>query len=121
MYRQNFHFILPDRTNQYKTVQGALLSLITITIIITFSAYKILSLVSYDEYKVQVREKENFYEASDHFGPTTSEFYVAAALTAFDGDSNDISDPQIGELKFYKKSWSGSSSDNDFLKVEIPT
>ena len=120
MYRQNFHFILPDRTNQYRTIHGALLSLITITIIISFSAYKILSLVAHDEYKVQVREQENFYDSSDHFGATSSEFYVAAALTAFDGVQTDITDPQIGALKFYKKSWDGGSEDPDFL-TEIPT
>ena len=120
MYRQNFHFILPDQTNQYRTIQGAILSLITITIIISFSAYKILSLVSHDEYKVQIREQANFYDPTDHFGATSSEFYVGAALTAFDSNTTDIADPQIGTLKFYKKSWDGGSEGVDFL-VEIPT
>ena len=47
---------------------------------------------------------------------------IAAGLTAWDGKSHDITDPSIGELKFYVKHWDQEHNGEplDFLK-EIVT
>ena len=47
---------------------------------------------------------ENEYETNTTFGYADG-FMVAAAVTAFDGSSVDIQDPEVGEVKFYLKSW----------------
>ena len=47
---------------------------------------------------------ENQYENNATFGYSDG-FMVAAAVTAFDGSSVNIQDPEVGEVKFYLKSW----------------
>lgn len=44
---------------------------------------------------------------------------MAAAVTAFDGQSSNITDPTIGELKFYYKKWDVLIEDGlGFFEVE---
>ena len=47
---------------------------------------------------------ENMYATNTTFGYSDG-FMVAAAVTAFDGSSVDIQDPEVGEVKFYLKNW----------------
>lgn len=96
--------MLPDGHDTYRTFIGALLSLCTIVIILTTGVYKLTTLVSNDEYQVQLRTIENEFATNATFGSANG-FAVAAAVTSFDGSSEDITDPEIGEIKFYLKSW----------------
>ena len=117
--------MLPDNRNQYRSVQGALMSLITLMVIVSYSAYKIISLGTLEEYKVQVRTKDNFYDVDDMFGSIESDFFVAAGLSSYDGDVKSEFDPQIGELKFFLRGWSNLKEDENsedfFFLREIPT
>ena len=56
------------------------------------------------EYLVQLQDYENFYTTKDAFGAQDG-FMIAAAVTNFDGSNVDITDPEIGEIKFYLKQW----------------
>ena len=48
-------------------------------------------------------------------------FYVAAAITGYDGDPNPIEDPTIGTLKMYLKTWNVYDEENGGLSFhEIP-
>ena len=104
------------------------MSLITLVVIVSYSAYKIISLGTLEEYKVQVRYKDNFYDKTDVFGSIESDFFVAAGLLSpsLKGESGDLKsaiDPQIGELKFFLRGWSNTNDDTDnfFFLREIPT
>ena len=58
-----------------------------------------------NDYKIQVHEQKAFYDAVDKFNFKDDGFMVGAAITAYDGSAEDITDPSIGELKFIRKSW----------------
>lgn len=75
------------------------------------------ALATSSDYKIQELEKKFFYDASDEFTFDESQFMVAAAITAYDGSSEDITDLEVGELKFYMKRF----GDVPFAITEMPT
>ena len=95
-----------------------MLTLITIIFLTTYATWKIIGLFSQVDYKVQVHEQENFYDMEEVFGYKDG-FMVAAGLTAYDGNSQDITDPSIGRLKFVKKSFGWTDTERvEFRDVE---
>ena len=58
-----------------------------------------------------VNDRENFYPFDSEFGAKDG-FMVAAAITAFDGSSEDITDLSYGRLKFVMKSWDSTDLEN---------
>ena len=97
--------MLMDENYLYKTFLGSMLSICTILIIVLFAGYKLGSLFSQSEYKIQVRYEENYFNQTEQFG-YEDEFYIAGGISSYDGSSNDISDLTIGQVKIYTKYWS---------------
>jgi hypothetical protein len=64
-----------------------------------------------------MHDQKYFYDESETLTYDKNQFLIAAAVTGFDGNPEDITDPEIGELKFYKKQW---GSGIDFGFEEIP-
>lgn len=96
---------MPDKRDEYRTFLGSCLSAITIFTLVIFSAWKLLALVTSSDYKVQVHEQKQFYEDSAKLTLENDGFLMAAAITAFDENPYDITDLEIGELKFIRKRW----------------
>ena len=110
IYRQQLKFQLPDGKNEYRSFVGSVLTLLTFINLLSFIVYKLLALVSFSEYTFQHHTQENYFDSEDIFKASDSNFMVAAGITAYDGSSEIITDPSIGELKFYKKGWSGAET-----------
>ena len=87
--------ILPDASDRYKTFLGALMSLFTIFLLIFYSAYKLNTMFSFADYKIQQQELERYYNHTEAWGKNDS-FAIAAAITAYDGGGELIEDPSIG-------------------------
>ena len=104
MYRQPFRLLLPDGHDSYRTFIGALLSLMTLLTLLTYGSLKITSLVHSDDYSVGMHILEDHYASNATFGASDG-FVVSAAVVTLDGSSQDITDPEIGEIKFYLKHW----------------
>ena len=68
-----------------------------------FAAYRLTALATNLDYKIQVHDQKYFYDSTDEFTFKDNRFMIAAAVTAFDGSSEDITDPEIGQVKFYMK------------------
>lgn len=75
----------------------------TAFILIGFAAYKLIALATNLDYKIQVHDQKFYYDASDEFTFQDTRFVIAAAITAYDGNPDDITDLEIGEVKFYMK------------------
>ena len=75
----------------------------TYIILIAFAAYRLTALTTHSDYKIQVQDKKFFYGDGDEFTFEESRFMIAAAVTAYDGSGEDITDPEVGEVKFYMK------------------
>ena len=103
LFRQPFRFLLPDREDMYRTFLGSSLSLLCFIILLGFGALKVTALATSSDYKIQVHDKKFFYDDVDEFTFDESQFMVSAGVTAFDGSSEDITDPEVGEIKFYMK------------------
>ena len=73
------------------------------------------------QYQVQLQTLDNFYDTTDSFSVEDG-FMVAAAVTDFaaGGGNVDITDPEIGEIKFYLKNWdvTWTSSIINFKEIE---
>ena len=119
LYPQPFRLLLPDGKDKYRTFAGTLLSIGSLLVIISYAVYHLIGLMSNGEYLVQLQDYENFYATSDAFGADDG-FMVAAAVTNFDGSNVDITDPEIGEIKFYLKHWNIDVEKHtiDFKEIE---
>ena len=73
-------------------------------ILLTYGSYKITRLSNLQDYKVQTYILEDHYASNATFGNADG-FAIAAAITSYDGSNEDITDPEIGEIKFYLKTW----------------
>ena len=86
--------ILPDGKDTYKSFLGSMFSLITIILLSIYGIFKLLSLMNYSDYNVQVSMKENFYAAEDRFGFEDG-YMMAAGLITYDGKDFNIEDPSF--------------------------
>mmetsp|Transcript_3956 Transcript_3956/g.4738 ORF Transcript_3956/g.4738 Transcript_3956/m.4738 type:complete len:225 (-) Transcript_3956:1540-2214(-) len=120
LYKQPFRLLLPDGSDQYKSFLGSLLSILTVMTLLSYATYKFSSLVSYSDYKVQVSNEENFYNADDKFGFPDG-YMISAGLVTYDGKSDRVEDPSIAQLKFYAKVYNSSDPSVSFGFREIPT
>ena len=84
------------------------MGLLTTIIILMFTVYKLLGMADNAEYQVLTSSKDYFYDLRDEVNLVEGDFAVAAAVTDYDGNQEDITDPSIGELKFYKRNWGGT-------------
>ena len=60
---------------------------------------------------------ENYYSHTDTWGASDG-FTLAACVTAYDGSSEVIEDPSVGQLKFYRKGWAASGGDDYFVELD---
>ena len=120
LYRMPFRLLMPDNQEQYRTFLGSMFSLMTIFVILAYGSYKMITLANNEEYKTQVRLKENFYEPQDVFGTETNDFMIAAAITTIDDTSESIEDETYGKIVFKRKVWDTVSLPNiDFGFVDV--
>ena len=56
-----------------------MLSLLTLLLLLLFASYKLISLISLEEYKVQVRDMDDYYEPTENF-TAQNDLAIAAAL-----------------------------------------
>ena len=104
LFDQPFYFMMPDHRDRYRTILGSILSISTFIMILGYGLYKITDLIEYKEFKLLKFEKENFYDMREPF--TNKEgLMIAAAITDYTSNSEPVEDPEIGEIKFYHKSW----------------
>ena len=109
IYRRPFQLLLPDGQAQYRTFLGTMLSLLTFFVVVTYAGYKLRDLFEYGQYKVQLRELTDLYDEKEQFGEKDGLMF-AAGLTAYDGSSESVEDPQYGHLVFIYKRWGLNTS-----------
>ena len=73
-------------------------------VLLSYGTYKVTTMSNIDDFKVGMHVLEHAYEVDDIFGHADG-FAVAAAITAYDGSKEDITDPEVGQIKFYLKQW----------------
>ena len=95
---------LPDGNEEYRTLCGSLLSVLTYLLVGLYGLYKLFTLFSYEDYKVQERQQVNYFDALDAFGSEDS-FAFAIGVISYDGSGEPIEDPSIGQVNFFVKSW----------------
>ena len=73
-----------------------MLSILTILSMITFFVYKLESLLTFTDYKIQRHDQDYYFDMTDKFGFEKNDFYFSGGVTDYDGTSHDITDLQIG-------------------------
>ena len=56
-----------------------MLSLLTLLLLLLFASYKLISLIALEEYKVQVRDMDDYYKPTENF-TAQNDLAIAAAL-----------------------------------------
>ena len=62
LYKQPFRLLLPDEKDEYRTFAGAVLTICSIFVVMIYAGFKISTLLSYSEYKVQIKLFEDHYD-----------------------------------------------------------
>ena len=75
---------------------GSCLSLLTLMVLISYGSWKLVVLVTSQDFKIRVGEQKDFFDESDNFTFSANNFMIAAAVTAYDGKREDITDAEIG-------------------------
>ena len=117
LYREPINLRLPGGDAYYGTITGSILGITTVFLVSFYAMYKLLALVNFNDYKIQVRQDVEYFNYTDAFGASNG-FAIAVGISAFDGDGTPIEDPSIGEVKFYAKRWGGPNLDNLFTELE---
>ena len=52
LYKQPFNFLMPDHRENYRSLLGSLLSVVTFALMISYAAYKLIDLIEYNDYKL---------------------------------------------------------------------
>ena len=60
--------MMPDEEHTYRTFCGSILSIFTVITITLYAGYKLSTMVTNADYKVQVRDQDDFYVSKDSFG-----------------------------------------------------
>ena len=89
----------------------------TVILLLAYAGYKVLALASNSDYKIQMHDQKYFYPEKEAIDSVKDNFIIAAAVTSYDGNPEDITDPEIGELVFYRKEW-GPNVKFDFIPLE---
>ena len=95
---------MPDHESTYRSVFGTVLSILTLILVVTYSTYKFIDLIELNDYKIQEEKREKYYQYDMPLAQDQG-FQVAAAITSYDGSSENIEDPEIGTIKMYIKYW----------------
>ena len=113
IYKEPFYFLMSDGVEGYRTLLGSCLSIWTFVVLLLYAMYKIIALAEYEDYQINKRTLENFFPIDQTITSTEHKFWIAAGVTAFDGQSEVIEDPAIGTIKFYMKVWDSYRSQKD--------
>jgi len=92
---------LPDEKDEYRTFTGAVLTICSIFVILVYAGFKISTLLSYTDYKVQIRSFEEHYTDLDRFNATHG-LAIAAGVALDPGETIPRS---YGSLQFYRRQW----------------
>ena len=103
---------MPGGDDEHRTFLGSIISIIIWCLIIGFAGYKLDDLIESNEYKLGEAQQENFFAVNATFTPKEG-FQVAACITGYDGNSEVIEDPTIGELKMYTKAFDSLDPDTN--------
>ena len=112
LYKQPFRLLLPDEKDEYRTFAGAILTICSIFLVLIYAGFKVSTLISYSEYKVQIKVYDEHY---GQFEPFTTEqgFMLAATMTK-------IPPANIGALKLYRKDYKVERYESDDYMVFHP-
>ena len=83
IYQEPLKLQLPDGNDEYRTLCGSILSIFTFAFVGLYAAYKLLTLLSYQDYKIQERQQLMYFDATDAFGSEDS-FALAIGIIAYD-------------------------------------
>ena len=120
IYKEPFKLLMPDGSDKYRTSCGAILSCLTLIILMSYAIFKLQSLLENKNFRVQESGRFEFYAQTYPFGHDQG-FAFAAGLIEWDGGGiNAIEDPAYGEIKFFVKSF-GENAPYDDTFHELKT
>ena len=95
IYKESFKLQLPDQVDKYRTMCGAILSVITILLLLAYAIYKVDLLIRLKDYRVQQATSTDFYRGNDGFGRKDG-FAFAAGIVEWDDGTDVVEDPAYG-------------------------
>ena len=67
IYALPFRLYMTDSQNTYKTLLGFTMTVLTLVLVSGYAAYKFTVLLDIDDYKIQIRNYDNYYDIHDDF------------------------------------------------------
>ena len=113
---------MPDHKEEYRTCVGALLSVVSLLLLVIYASYKFQVLTNLHDYTVQEALLKNHFEVEQHISSANG-FAIASAITKYDGSSEVFDRSDMGMIQFYLKKWGkvDDSGKEEFRFVRLPT
>ena len=112
LYRQPLLMLLPDGKNEYRTFTGAMLSILTIMVVLTYASFKFNAMIMREEFNLRSMDLASDFLETERFDESHG-FIVAAGVIAYQTlstssyqnwrDSRIEIPPEIGAFNFYFK------------------
>ena len=96
---------LDNGIEEQKSYMGACLTILCVLATLMFFTSKAVTLVEKSEVDIMSALVEGEIDQRDKFTATKNEFFVAAALTVYDSNTESIEDPKYGELVIEHYGW----------------
>lgn len=81
---------------------GAILSLVTIFLMLAYAVFKLDNLIGLKDYRVQQVNRVQHYDGDDKFGSEEG-YAIAAGIIEWDEGEGMVEDPSYGVIRLYIK------------------
>ena len=109
--------LIPDHKEEYRTCVGALLSVVSLLLLVIYASYKFQVLTNLHDYTVQEALLKNHFEIEQHILRANG-FAIASAIAKYDESSEMVERSDMGMIQFYLKKW-GKDDDSGKRRVQI--
>ena len=119
IYKEPARLLMPGKRYNYNTMSGAILSVVTVSLILTYGVFKLDNLITIKEYNVKHAMRIGHYQSSSQFGNEHDGFSFAAGMVQWDEGEGMVEDPSYGQVRMFIKSWGVNSFyDDTFHELE---
>ena len=112
---------MPGNADNYRTILGTILTFLAMMIVMSYASYKLVQWTDNKDYKLMSEIHEQYFDATDEFSIEDGFWIAAGVLDYGQTNINEYFDPEIGEIKFYLKSFGGSDDSGGITFIEVNT
>lgn len=119
IFGESFTMKLEGNKSAYRSYMGAFCSFIVFIFLAAFTITKLQTLLLIEEVDVMSASEDHVLDPGERFSSEDG-FFIAAAITAYDGDPEPDEKPEYGELFIEHYGWGNEEIGFEYGSTRIP-